>query len=130
MRAVVRSDAAPARGAYSPAVLVGDLLFTSGQTGRDPATGELPQQLDAQVRQALDRLSALCQAAGTSLQHAIRATVYLTDLKVAGTTLDAAFTSAFGEQPPARTTVGVPELPGGALVEIDLIVAVHPTNSL
>jgi 2-iminobutanoate/2-iminopropanoate deaminase len=127
MRSIVRCGAAPARGAYAPAVLVGDLLFTSGQTGRDPATGELPQQLDAQTRHVLDRLSALCQAASTSLENAVRATVYLTDLNTAKTTIDDAFSRTFGDHPPARTTIGVSQLPDGALVEIDLVVAVPRT---
>jgi 2-iminobutanoate/2-iminopropanoate deaminase len=127
MTSIVRSDAAAARGPYAPAVLIGDLLFTSGQVGRDPASGDLPQQLDVQLRHIFDRLSALGQAAGTSLESAVRATVYLTDLTASRELLDDAFSRAFGDHPPARTTIGVSELPGGALVEIDLIVAVPRT---
>jgi 2-iminobutanoate/2-iminopropanoate deaminase len=77
MTSIVRSDAAAARGPYAPAVLTSDLLFISGQTGRDPATGELPKRLAAQLRHVFDRLSALSQAAGTSIESAVRATVYL-----------------------------------------------------
>lgn len=124
MTSIVESAAAAARGPYAPAVLISDLLFTSGQIGRDPATGEIPPQLDVQLRNIFDRLAALSQAAGTSLENAVRAIVYLTDLAASREPLDDAFSRTFGDQPPARTTIGVSELPGGALIEIDLIVAV------
>jgi enamine deaminase RidA (YjgF/YER057c/UK114 family) len=127
MTSIVRSDAAAARG-IAPDLSGGEEQITDEHRRRVwTASGDLPQQLDVQLRHIFDRLSALGQAAGTSLESAVRATVYLTDLTASRELLDDAFSRAFGDHPPARTTIGVSELPGGALVEIDLIVAVPRT---
>jgi 2-iminobutanoate/2-iminopropanoate deaminase len=129
-REIVEASAAPAAiGPYSHAVLVdlrseGALLFCSGQIPLDPATGELTGATAAeQARRCLENLRAVCQEAGTTLERAVRLTVYMTELDAFAEVNDV-YASFFGEDPPARVTVGVSQLPKGAQVEIDAIVAV------
>jgi 2-iminobutanoate/2-iminopropanoate deaminase len=119
--------APPAVGPYSHAVLLdlrsaGGLLFCSGQIPLDPATGELVGDTAAeQARRCLENLRAVCEAAGALLRRAVRLTVYMTDLADFAA-VNEAYGSYFGEDPPARVTVGVAQLPKGAQVEIDAIV--------
>ncbi len=124
-REIVDAPGAPAAvGPYSHAVKAGDLLFCSGQVALDPSSGELVGDSPAdQARQALQNLSAVCDAAGTSLDRAIRCTVYLTDLAGAWAEVNEVYAEFFGEQPPARAAIGVAALPKGAQVEVDAIVA-------
>jgi 2-iminobutanoate/2-iminopropanoate deaminase len=115
--------APPAIGPYSHAVRIGDLLFCSGQIPLDPVTGEIVGATAAdQARRCLENLRAVCDAAGTTLACALRMTVYMTDL-AAFAEVNEVYGSFFGEDPPARVTVGVAQLPKGAYVEIDAIVA-------
>jgi 2-iminobutanoate/2-iminopropanoate deaminase len=120
--------APPAVGPYSHAVLVdlrsgGELLFCSGQIPLDPSTGEIVGATAAdQARRCLENLRAVCDAAGTTLERAVRLTVYMTDL-AAFAEVNEVYGSFFGEDPPARVAIGVAALPRGAQVEIDAIVA-------
>jgi 2-iminobutanoate/2-iminopropanoate deaminase len=120
--------APPAIGPYSHAVrvdlrLAGSLLFCSGQIPLDPATSEIVGVTAAeQARRCLENLQAVCDAAGTALERAVRVTVYMTDL-AAFAEVNEVYGSFFGEDPPARVAVGVAQLPKGAHVEIDAIVA-------
>lgn len=123
MRQTFSSDQAPAQGTYAAGVATACHLFTAGQIGRDPDSGELADGTEAQLEQIFQRLRAICNAAGAVLGDAVRATVYSTNLGRDRDSLDAAFSSYFGNDPRARTSVGVAELPGGAHVEIDLVVA-------
>ncbi len=117
------SGAPAAIGPYSQAVRCGELLFCSGQIPLDPATGELAGAgAGDQAERCLLNLGAICEAAGTSLERAVRVTVYLTDLG-AFAEVNERYAGFFGEDPPARVTVGVAALPRGAQVEIDAIVA-------
>jgi len=117
--------APPAIGPYSHAVRAGGLLFCSGQIPLDPATGELAGSTAAeQARRFLENLRAVCEAAGTSLAQAVRLTVYMTDLAEFAA-VNEVYGSFFEEEPPARVTVGVAQLPKGTQVEIDAIVAVR-----
>ena len=123
--AIDAPDAPAAIGPYSHAVRAGALLFCSGQIPLDPNSGELVGESAAeQARQCLRNLAAVCEAAGASLQDAVRMTVYMTDLS-AFAEMGEAYASFFGESPPARVAIGVAALPRGAQVEIDAIVAVH-----
>ncbi len=124
-REAVTAIGAPAAvGPYSHAVRTGDLLFCSGQVALDPESGELRGDTPGeQARLALQNLSAVCEAAGTSLDRAIRCTVYLTDLAGAWSEVNEVYGSFFEGGPPARVTIGVAPLPKGADVEIDAIVA-------
>ena len=127
-REVVTADAAPAAiGAYSHAVRSGGLLFCSGQVGLDPATMELVDGgAGDQARQCLNNLAAVCAAAGAHLADAVRVTIYLSDFAAFAQVNDV-YATFFEQGPPARVTVGVAELPKGALVEIDAVVALAAT---
>lgn len=118
---VATGDAPKAIGPYSQAVKVNGFLYTSGQIALDPATGNLvDESFEAQVRRALANLDAILAAAGTERRRVLKATVYLTDL-ANFETLNTLYAEFFGEHKPARTTVGVSQLPKGAAVEIDFI---------
>jgi 2-iminobutanoate/2-iminopropanoate deaminase len=122
-RDIVQASAAPpAVGPYSHGVRAGGLLFCSGQIPLDPLTGELAGATAAeQASRCLENLRAVCDAAGASLQDAVRLTVYMTDLK-AFAEVNEVYGSFFGDEPPARVAVEVAGLPRGAQVEIDAIV--------
>jgi 2-iminobutanoate/2-iminopropanoate deaminase len=123
-REIVQAPGAPpAIGPYSHAVRVGGLLFCSGQIPLDPVTGELVGATAAeQARRCLENLRAVCDAAGTSLERAVRLTVCMTDLQ-AFAEVNEVYGSFFGDDPPARVTIEVAGLPRGAQVEIDAVVA-------
>lgn len=123
-REIVQASAAPpAIGPYSHAVRAAGLLFCSGQIPLDPATGELVGDTPAeQARRCLENLQVVCSAAGTTLERAVRVTVYMTDLG-AFAEVNEVYGSFFGADPPARVAVEVAGLPRGAQVEIDAIVA-------
>jgi len=123
-RETISAPEAPAAiGPYSHAVRAGELLFCSGQIPLDPASGELVGATAAeQARRCLENLRAVCEAAGASLQRAVRVTVYMTDLQ-AFAEVNEVYAGFFSEQPPARVAVGVAALPRGAYVEIDAVVA-------
>jgi 2-iminobutanoate/2-iminopropanoate deaminase len=124
IRETVSAPQAPAAiGPYSHAVRAGELLFCSGQIPLDPASGELVGATAAeQARRCLENLRAVCEAAGSSLQRAVRVTVYMTDLR-AFAEVNEVYAGFFSDQPPARVAVGVVALPRGAYVEIDAVVA-------
>ena len=123
-RETISAPEAPAAiGPYSHAVRAGELLFCSGQIPLDPASGELVGATAAeQARRCMENLRAVCEAAGASLQRAVRVTVYMTDLQ-AFAEVNEVYAGFFSEQPPARVAVGVAALPRGAYVEIDAVVA-------
>jgi 2-iminobutanoate/2-iminopropanoate deaminase len=115
--------APPAIGPYSHAVRAGELLLCSGQIPLDPSSGELVGTTAAQQAQrCMENLQAVCAAADTSLDRALRLTIYMTDLGEFAA-VNEVYGTFFPEQPPARVTVGVAQLPRGAYVEIDAIVA-------
>jgi len=121
---VTAPGAPPAIGPYSHAVRAGGLLFCSGQIPLDPVTGELVGRSAAeQAHRCLENLRAVCEAAGATLERAVRLTVYMTDLSAFAAVNDVYGSFFAGEHPPARVTVEVTALPKGALVEIDAIVA-------
>jgi 2-iminobutanoate/2-iminopropanoate deaminase len=123
-RETVHAPGAPAAvGAYSHAVRAGDLLFCSGQVALD-ANGELVGETAGdQARKCLENLQAVCEAAGTSLDRAVRCGVFLTDLAGQWAEVNDVYATFFPADPPARAAVGVAALPKGALVEVDAIVA-------
>lgn len=123
-RETVSAAGAPkAAGPYSHAVKAGGLLFLSGQTPIDPATGELVGGTPAdQARRCLDNLKIVAEAAGAQLADAVRIAVYVTDMSQFKA-MNEAYATYFESDPPARTTIGVASLPLGAQVEMDAIVA-------
>jgi 2-iminobutanoate/2-iminopropanoate deaminase len=125
-RQAVHAEGAPAAiGPYSHAVRSDGLLFCSGQIPLDPATGEIVGETAAeQARRCLENLRAVCAAAGTSLDRAVRLTVYMTDLAEFAPVNEVYGSFFVGDEPPARVAIGVAALPRGAQVEIDAVVAV------
>ena len=119
---IVSTPKAPgAIGPYSQAVKTGLVVFTSGQIGLDPKTGELvSQDFEAQVRQAVANLAAVAEAAGGSLANAVKFTLFLTDLSKFGK-VNEIMTGAVSKPYPARSTVGVASLPKGAQFEVEAI---------
>lgn len=109
-------------GPYSPGMVLGQLVFVSGQGAVDPATGHLAgPDIETQTEQVFRNIRAILQAAGTDLQHVLRCGVFLTDMREFGA-MNAVYARVFGEHRPARTTVQVSELPHeGLRVEIDCI---------
>ena len=111
---------APA-GPYSPAVVVGNLVFVSGQAGRDPVTNEVPPDVEAQTEQTLRNIETILTGAGSSLSRVVRCGVFLVDIKEFAK-MNAVYGRVFGGHRPARTTVEVSALPApGLRVEIDAI---------
>ena len=112
-------------GPYSPATIVGNLIFVSGQGGRDPATGKMAgPDVEAQTEQVLKNVAAILEAGGSSLAHVLRCGVFLVDIKDFPRMNDV-YARMFGSHRPARTTVEVSALPGEDMrVEIDAIAVV------
>ena len=118
---IVSTAGAPAAiGPYSQAVKTGLVVFTSGQIGLDPASGELAQDFEAQVRQAFKNLAAVAKASGGSLANAVKFTLFLTDLGQFAKA-NAIMGELVPKPYPARSTVGVASLPRGAQFEVEAI---------
>jgi reactive intermediate/imine deaminase len=121
MKTPIQTPAAPAAiGTYSQAVRAGDTLYLSGQIGLDPATMQMAEGVEAQTHRVFRNLAAVADAAGMSLEHAVRMTVYLTDLAHFAR-VNEIMAQYVREPYPARAAVGVAALPRGALVEIDAV---------
>ena len=121
-REQVATHAAPAAaGPYSQAMRAGDLVFTAGQLGLDPSTGEFSAEDAAgQAERALANLAAILDAAGSGLDRLVKTTVYLADLgDFAG--MNEVYARHVGDVPPARATIEVSALPSGAKVEIEAV---------
>jgi 2-iminobutanoate/2-iminopropanoate deaminase len=122
MRRSVSSARGPAAiGPYSHAVWAGDLLYLSGQTPIDPATGKLVEgDVRAQTMRVFDNLEAVLFDAGLTMDHVIKCNVYLTSM-ADFPAMNAAYEARFARPFPARTTVAVAGLPLGAAVEIEIV---------
>jgi len=123
---IVISDKAPkALGPYSVANRIGNLVFTAGQLGLDPQTGELAQGgIEAETRQALTNIRNVLEAAGSSLEQVVKTTVFLRDMNDF-TRMNTIYGQFFTENFPARSTVQVAALPKGGAVEIETIAFVE-----
>lgn len=121
MRSAVQTTAAPAAiGPYSQAIRSGELVFTAGQIGLDPASGELVEGVGQQAERALRNLTAILDAAGTSPERVIKTTVFLADMGDFAA-VNEVYARHFTQPYPARSTVAVAGLPKGALVEIEAV---------
>jgi reactive intermediate/imine deaminase len=122
--AIQTKDAPAAIGTYSQAIRVqggaGDVVYLSGQIGLDPATMQMAEGIEAQAHRVFRNLAAVADAAGLDLGHAVRMTVYLTDLAHFAR-VNEIMAQYVREPYPARAAVGVAGLPRGALVEVDAI---------
>ena len=125
LRQVIFTEKAPkAIGPYSVAIRVGNLLFTAGQTGLDPATMELvPGGIQAETRQVLTNIRNVLEAAGSSLEQVVKTTVFLRDM-ADFTQMNTIYAEFFPRDHPARTTVQVAAVPRGGAVEIEVIAVV------
>ena len=123
LKQAIRADALPPPvGPCSPAIRSGEFIILSGQVGVDPTTGKLVGGgVEAEARQIFSNLKLLLEAAGKSLDDAVRAGVFLTDIADFAA-VNTVYAAQFEQPFPARTTVGVAALPLGAKVEIELIV--------
>jgi 2-iminobutanoate/2-iminopropanoate deaminase len=115
---VATPSAPPVAGPYSPAVRAGDWLVLAGQVGLDPATGTMADGVEGQARRVLANLAAVLDDCGASMRDVAKTTVFVTDLGDFAT-VNAAYADAFGDHRPARSTVQVAALPGGAKVELE-----------
>ena len=122
---IIVSDKAPkALGPYSVANRVGNLVFTAGQLGLDPDTGDLaPGGIEAETRQALTNVKNVLEAAGASLEVVVKTTVFLRDMNDFAQ-MNAVYASFFTSNFPARSTVQVAALPKNAAVEIETVAVI------
>jgi 2-iminobutanoate/2-iminopropanoate deaminase len=123
VKEIVSTERGPkALGPYSQAVKANGLIFTAGQGALDPATGKLVEGDTAtQTVRVLENLKAIVEAAGSSLDRAVKANVYLKDMNDFAA-MNEVYSRYFPQNPPARTTIQAARLPLDIRVEIDLIV--------
>lgn len=111
----------PVTAMYSPGIQLGNLLFVSGQGARDPKTNNFPEgPFPAQVKQCLENVKSILEAAGSSLDRVLKCTVFLTDI-ANFEAMNGVYHTYFSTDPPARSTVAVKDLPGNSPVEIECI---------
>ncbi len=122
-RVLETPNAPNALGPYSVAIQAGGFVFVSGQVGIDPSTGErAPDDVAAQTRQIMENLKVILGDSGLTMHDVAKTTIFLTDMKDFPTVNDV-YGRYFEDEPPARSTVEVAALPGGFLVEIEVIAA-------
>ncbi len=114
---VIQPKQFPTGRPFSPAILAGDTLHVSGQTGSDPATGKLPDTFDAEAKRCFDNIGIVLKEAGMGFEDVVAVQVYLTDMDLFQQ-MNSIYTGYFKEPRPARTTVGVTRLAGGAHLEV------------
>ena len=127
MREVISTPNAPAAvGAYSQAIKINGMVYTAGQLPLDPATGQMVEgDIKVQTQQVMKNLAAVLKAAGTSMHHAVKVTVYLRNLSDFPGMNEAYMQWLKEGKPPARSAVPNVDLPFGALVEIDVIAGIY-----
>jgi 2-iminobutanoate/2-iminopropanoate deaminase len=122
----IHTDSAPAAlGPYSQAVKIGNFVYTSGQVGLDPATGDLISwKLSDQTEQVFKNLQAVLGAAGLSLKDVVKTTVFLAHMGDFAE-MNGIYAEFFGDNRPARSTIEVARLPKDALIEIEVVAAIQ-----
>jgi 2-iminobutanoate/2-iminopropanoate deaminase len=122
MRKIIATQYAPqAIGPYSQAIQSGNFLFVSGQIAIDPKTGALVEgDIEAQTEQVLKNIAAIIEAAGMTVQNAVKCTCFLKDMNDFAK-FNSVYETYFGESLPARETVEVSRLPKDVLVEVSVI---------
>lgn len=121
MKKVVSTNTAPgAIGPYSQGIQIGDMFFFSGQIPLHPETGEMPEGIEAQAKQALDNVKALLQSQGLGFEKVIKTTVFLDSMEDF-VKVNEVYATYFVEPYPARSAVEVAKLPRGALIEVEVI---------
>ena len=128
MKQIISTPNAPAAiGTYSQAVKFGDTTYLSGQIPLDPATMQLVDGFENQVRRVFENLKAVCEAAGGSLNELVKVNVFLIDLGNFAK-VNEIMATYFDQPYPARAAVGVSALPRGALVEIEGVMVLSPSS--
>ena len=125
MKKIVNTKKAPAAiGPYSQGVVVGNMVYTSGQMPVNPETGEIPQgDIQAQARQSLENVKAILEEAGTSMENAIKFTVFIKDMNEFSK-INEVYAEYFPNDKPARSCVEVARLPKDVRVEIEAIAVI------
>ena len=124
MKFVQTNNAPQAIGPYSQAVKVGGLVYTSGQIALTPEGEMLENDVVIQTRQVLKNLTAVLEAAGSSLDQVVKTTIFLDSMDDFAV-VNEIYAEAFGDHKPVRSTVAVQTLPKNALVEIDAVAICH-----
>lgn len=118
---ITSSNAPQPIGPYSAGVRAGGFIFTAGQVGIDPATGNVVEGgVQAETRQVLANVRAILEAAGASLEDVVKTTVFLREMNDFAA-MNAVYAEFFTHNPPARSTVAVAGLPKGVAVEIEIV---------
>ena len=125
MKVISTTKAPAAIGPYSQAIQVGNLIYTSGQIPINPATGTFAEGgIKEQTRQSLTNVKAIIEAAGLSMSHVVKTTVFMADMNDFAD-MNAVYAEFFADPYPARSAVAVKTLPKGALVEIEVVAEVE-----
>lgn len=122
-KALSTTNAPAALGPYSQGIQVGNTIYTSGQLGLDPASGQLPAGVEQQTHQAMTNLKSVLATAGADFSDVVKSNIFVADLNDF-TTVNEIYASYLVEPYPARSTVQVARLPKDALVEIEMIAVV------
>ena len=121
---VISTEKAPAAiGPYSQGYQAGNIVITSGQLPIVPATGEMPEGIVAQSEASCKNIGAVLEAAGTSFDKVVKTTCFLKDVARDFGAFNEVYAEAMGDAKPARSCVGVADLPKGVLVEVEVIAA-------
>lgn len=120
--AIFSNNAPSAIGPYSPGVKLGDMLYLSGQLGLDPATGTLPEGVEAQAEQSLKNIENILAEGGATMANVVKTTVFLADIADFAR-VNEVYAKHFEAPFPARSAVQVGAIPAGGLVEIEVIAA-------
>lgn len=124
IKQTIKTDKAPkAIGPYSQAVQAGQLLFVSGQLPVNPITKKIPEDIASQTRQSLENVKSIVEAAGATLEHVVKCTVFLKDMNTF-TDMNNVYSEYFKENYPARAAVEVARLPKDVAVEIEAIAVI------
>lgn len=107
-------------GIFSGAIVTGNLVYTSGHIGIDSKTGQMPEGMEAQLEQVFRNLTAVLEASGSSIDHVVKATVFLADMNDYAK-MNELYKKQFKGDPPARSTVQVARLPRDARIEIEVV---------
>ncbi len=121
MKEIKTANAPAAIGPYSQAIVSGNMLYTSGQIPINPATGEIPEGVEAQARQALTNVKNLIEAAGASIDNVVKTSVFIKDMNDFAK-INEIYAEFFTEPYPARSCVEVARLPKDVLLEVETIV--------
>lgn len=121
MKEIKTNNAPAAIGPYSQAIVIGNILYTSGQIPVDPATGTIPEGVTAQANQAFTNLKNLIAASGGSIENTVKTTVFIKNIEDFAT-INEIYATYFTEPFPARSCVEVARLPKDVLLEVEVIV--------